>query len=73
MAIKYSSKIFLLNEVQKHDFMDLYNVDEKRIVINRLGIYDSINVYRRKSVPNENTNTHQKKILFLDVFLLTRE
>ncbi len=64
MAIKYSSKIFLLNEVQKHDFMNLYNVDEKRIVINRLGIYDSINVYRRKSVPNENTNTHQKKILF---------
>ena len=64
LAIKYSSKIILLNQVQKQDFMDLYHVSEKRIIINRLGIYDSINVYKRNLPLKEDSVSHQKKILF---------
>lgn len=64
LAIKYSSKIVLLNQVQKQDFMDLYHVSEKRIIINRLGIYDSINVYKRNLSLKEDSVFHQKKILF---------
>ena len=64
LAIKYSSKIVLLNQVQKQDFMDQYHVDDERIIINRLGIYDSINVYRRNLSLEEDDTSHQKKILF---------
>lgn len=46
LAIKYSSKIFLLNVIQKNKFIDMYHVDENKVEINRLGVYDSVNVYR---------------------------
>ena len=64
LAIKYSSKIFLLNQIQKQDFMDLYHVDDERIIVNRLGIYDSINVYKNSILLKEDTIFHPKKILF---------
>ena len=38
LAIKYSSKIILLNNVKKQDFMYFYHVSENRIIIKRLGI-----------------------------------
>ena len=63
LAIKYSSKIFLLNVIQKNKFIDMYHVDENKVEINRLGVYDSVNVYRNLIIDKVDASP-SKNILF---------
>lgn len=62
LVIKYSSKICLLNELQKKKFIDLYHVDENKVAINRLGVYDSVGVYKKSIIDVDVTK--EKSVLF---------
>lgn len=60
LAVKNASKIILLNENQRKAFVEAFGIDDKRVFVNRLGIYDCINVFNF----NKSTDLKTKKILF---------
>lgn len=45
IAIDGSKGLVLLNKKQLNEFCNQYNVDEKEVLINRLGIYDNIKAF----------------------------
>lgn len=54
-TIKDSQGIVLLNKKQQKDFCNLFNVDPKKILINRLGVYTAIqNFLKKKNVKTNN-------------------
>lgn len=56
VAISITPKIILLNKVQKDKFIETYNINPQRVLINQLGIYDTINTFKVKSTKDSNTN-----------------
>ena len=47
----------------KNKFIDMYHVDENKVEINRLGVYDSVNVYRNLIIDKVDASP-SKNILF---------
>lgn len=56
LSIILTPKIVLLNNVQKEEFLKKYSISPKRILINRLGIYDAINNFKNKKNDKINFN-----------------
>lgn len=55
LTIKGSNGYVLLNDNQKKQFCDTYNVDSSTVLINRLGIYDNIRSFvEEKTLPKRN-------------------
>ena len=59
-TISCSNYFFLLNEAQKSDFCNYYNIQEDRVFTNRLGIYDNIKSFVKPSLSRKRNN-----VLFL--------
>lgn len=56
IAISITPKIVLLNKVQKDKFIETYNINPQRVLINKLGIYDTINTFKMESTKKSNIN-----------------
>lgn len=56
MAMQSVHKFVLLNNKQKDKFCETYRVDSKRILINRLGVYDNIRTFISSKVPSYTHN-----------------
>lgn len=55
LAMKLVQKFVLLNDIQKEDFKKLFNIKENQILVNKIGIFDYLNLWK-KSTTKENHN-----------------
>lgn len=57
IAFRLCPKLVILNKEQKSDFIREYGIQECRLLVNRLGSYDCINVFTNTtSIKNKNKN-----------------
>ena len=61
-SFKLASKLVLLNENQKRDFMERYGVPKNKVFSNRLGVYEALNCIFANC--NSNFEYPQKYVLF---------
>lgn len=55
LAMKLVQKFVLLNDIQKEDFKKLFNIKENQILVNKIGIFDYLNLWK-KITTKENHN-----------------
>lgn len=61
-CFKWADKFVLLNNIQLKEFSKTYNIDEDRIIISKLGVYDSIS---QMTLPSNNQfESYKPYILF---------
>lgn len=65
LSFKFSSKLILLNKEQKISFIQKYKINQDKIFISQLGIYDTIHLFKNTTNIINNTVDNQLNILFL--------
>lgn len=64
LAFKRAKSFVLLNSTQKHHFCETFNINERKVLVNSLGIYDNIRLFLRGEVSCSAKNREESNVLF---------
>lgn len=65
LAMKLVPKFVLLNDVQKEKFKKVYNIKDNQILINKIGRFDYLDIFKKKSDPSiEHAHISSPNVLF---------
>ena len=56
IAMKLVSKFVLLNDIQKEDFKKVYHIKEEQILINKIGRFDYLDLWKEKTTKKNRHN-----------------
>ncbi len=64
LAFKKAKSFVLLNSTQKHHFCKTFNINERKVLVNSLGVYDSIRLFLRREISCPAKICEENNVLF---------